>query len=268
MIVFVLVPGWYSALEQADNPGRRGLPVVVGAVPAKGGAVTSGSREARARGVDEGMEMRRAMELCPDAVIRPTRLERYREVAAELRALLRAETDRIEELGLEGTFLELGASVDPVARAAELCVCVQAELGIGAVAGIGPTRFVAYLAARHAGPGGIRQVAEADVKSFLAPIPVTEIWGVGPATAERLAARGVHTISTLAAGDLATLTGGVGRGASPLLEDARGADPEPPRPQPRPRPLPPERTLDEPAVDLRSIGALLESLAERLERAL
>src|SRR5258705_265865 len=248
MIVFVLVPGLYSAVEQADNPALRGRPVVVGADPAKRGTVTSASREARARGVDEGMEMRRALELCPDAVIRPTRLERYREVAAELRALLRAETDRIEELGLEGTFLELGPSVDPVARAAELCVRVQAELGIGAVAGIGPTRFVAYLGARHAGPGGIRQVAEADVKSFLAPIPVTEIWGVGPATAERLAARGVHTIATLAAVDIATLTGVVGRGASAILEYARRADRQPPRPKPPPRSLSPERTPPQPSA--------------------
>jgi DNA polymerase-4 len=214
------------------------------------------------------METRRALELCPDAVIRPTRLERYREVAAELRALLRAETDRIEELGLEGSFLELEASVDPVARAAELCVRVQAELGVAAVAGIGPTRFVAYLAARHAGPGGIRQVSESDVKSFLAPFPVTEIWGLGPATAEKLAARGVNTIATLAAVDLATLTGVVGRGAAAILEYAHGADREPLRPKPRARSLSQERTLDEPAVDLRSLGALLEVLAERLERAL
>ncbi|MFI5316129.1 MAG: helix-hairpin-helix domain-containing protein [Myxococcota bacterium] len=268
MIVFVLVPGLYAAVEQADNPALRGRAVVVGADPAKRGTVTSASREARARGVGEGLEMRRALELCPDAVVRPTRLERYREVAAELRALLRAETDRIEELGLEGNFLELAGPPDPVARAAELCVRVQAELGIAAVAGIGPTRFVAYLAARHAGPGGIRQVAEGEVRGFLAPFPVTEIWGVGPATAERLAARGVHTIATLAAVDLVTLTGVVGRGAAAILEYAHGADREPLRPKPRARSLSQERTLDEPAVDLRSIGALLETLAERLERAL
>lgn len=268
MIVFIWVPGLYAAVEQADNAALRGRPVVVGAEPAKRGTVTSASREARARGVDEGMEMRRALELCADAVIRPTRLERYREVAAELRALFRAETDRMEELGIEGTFLELDASVDPVSRAAELCVRVQAELGIGALAGIGPTRFVAYLAARHSGPGGIRLVAEPDVKAFLAPFPVTEIWGVGPATAERLAARGVHTIATLAAVDLQTLTSVVGKGAPAIFEYARGADREPLRPKPHARSLSQERTLEEPVVDLRSLAALLETLAERLERAL
>jgi DNA polymerase IV len=268
MIVFILVPGLYAAVEQADNPALRGRPVVVGADPAKRGTVTSASREARARGVLEGMEMKRALELCADAAVRPTRLERYREVAADLRALLRAETDRIEELGLDGTFLELAGAEDQVARAAELCVRVQAELGVAAVAGIGPTRFVSFLAARHAGPGGIRLVAEADVKAFLAPFAVTEIWGLGPATAAKLAARGVHTIATLAAVDLPTLTGVVGRGAAAILEYARGEDKEPLRPKPRARSLSQERTLDEPAIDVRSLGELLEALAERLERAL
>jgi DNA polymerase-4 len=268
MIVFILVPGLYAAVEQADNPALRARPVVVGADPAKRGTVTSASREAAARGVTEGMEMRRALELCPDAAVRPTRLERYREVAADLRALLRAETDRLEELGLEGTFLELAEAVDPVARAAELCVRVQAELGVAAVAGIAPTRFVSYLAARHAGPGGIRLVGEADVRTFLAPIAVTEIWGLGPQTAAKLAARGVHTIATLAAVDLPTLSSVVGRGAQAILEYARGEDKEPLRPKPRARSLSQERTLDEPAIDVRALGELLESLAERLERAL
>ncbi|HTO53472.1 MAG TPA: DNA polymerase IV [Myxococcota bacterium] len=268
MIVLILVPGFYAAVEQADNPALRGRPVVVGADPAKRGTVTSASREARSRGVGEGMEMRRALELCPEAVIRPTRLERYREVAAELRALLRAETDRIEELGLEGAFLELEPGSDELARAAELCVRVQAELGIAAVAGIAPTRFVAHLAARHAGPGGIRQVTAEEVRPFLAPYPVTEIWGLGPATAEKLGARGVHTIATLAAVDLETLAGIVGRGAALILEYARGEDHAPLRPKPQARTLSQERTLEEPAVDLRSLATLLETLAEKLERGL
>src|SRR5262245_50669555 len=268
MIVFILVPGLYAAVEQADNPALRGRPVVVGADPAKRGTVTSASREARARGVHEGMETKRALELCPDAVLRPTRLERYREVAAELRALLRAETDRIEELGLEGNFLELPTGPDIVARVAELCVRVQAELGIAAVAGVGPTRFVANLCARHAGPGGIRKLEEAEVSDFLAPFPVTEIWGLGPATAQRLSERGVHTIAALRAVAPAELAAIVGRGAAAILEYARGADKEPLRPKPRARSLSQERTLEEPAIDLRSLGELLDSLAERLERAL
>jgi DNA polymerase-4 len=268
MIVFVWVPGFYAAVEQADNPALRGRPVVVGGDPAKRGMVTSASREARARGVEEGMEARRALELCPDAALRPTRLPRYRELAADLRALLRAETDRIEELGLDGTFLELESTSDSLSRAAALCVRVQAELGLTAVAGIGPTRFVAQLAARHAGPGGLRQVTAAQAESFLGEFPVTEIWGLGPATAQKLAERGVRTIAELRSLDAAALAEIAGRSAATFLSYARGADVEPLRPKPRARSLSQERTLEEPLVDLRALGELLQSLAEHLERAL
>jgi DNA polymerase-4 len=106
------------------------------------------------------------------------------------------------------------------------------------------------------------------VPDFLAPFPVTEIWGLGPATAQKLSERGVHTIAALRAVALEDLGAIVGRGAGAILEYARGADREPLRPKPRARSLSQERTLEEPLVDLRSLGELLELLAERLERAL
>ena len=140
MIVFIQAPGFYAAVEQADDPALRGVPVIVGGDPRKRGSVTSASREAAEQGVSEGMDAAEALELCPDAQLRSTRMKRYREVAAELRELIRTETDRIEEVGLEGTFLQLESSEDAVQRAAELCVRIQAELGVHAVAGIAPTR--------------------------------------------------------------------------------------------------------------------------------
>ncbi len=268
MIVFILVPGLYAAVEQADDPALRGRPVIVGGDPGKRGVVTGASREARAAGVDEGMETRRALELCPDAAFRKTRLKRYREVVAELREILRADSERLEELGLDGTFLELPASADALGRAAELCVRVQAELGIAAVSGIGPTRFVAVLAARNAGPGGIRRVDEAEVASFLGRFPVTEIWGLGPATARRLAEHGIHRIDELRALTLERLAELAGPRAASFLEYARGADRGQLAPKPRARTLSQEQTLDEPSVELRALAEAIEALAERLSIAL
>jgi DNA polymerase-4 len=268
MITFILVPGLYAAVEQADDSALRGRPVIVGGDPAKRGTVTGASREARAHGVEEGMETRRALELCPEAVVRKTRLKRYREVVAELREILRSDSERIEELGLEGTFLELSSSADEVARAAELCVRVQAELGIAAVAGIGPTRFVAVLASRNAGPGGIRRVEPNEVDAFLAPFPVGEIWGLGPATARRLAEHGIHRIAELRALGPERLVELAGPRAAAFLDYARGADRDQLAPKPRTRTLSQEQTLDEPSVDLRSLGEAVESLAERLAIAL
>ena len=150
---------------------------------------------------------------------------------------------------------------------AELCVRVQAELGIAAVAGIGPTRFVAYLCARHPGPGGIRKVEEPDVPDFLAPFPVTEIWGLGPGhRAEARPSAGYTRLRRCARSRSKISRAIVGRGAGAILEYARGADREPLRPKPRARSLSQERTLEEPLVDLRSLGELLE-LARRAARA-
>ena len=268
MIVFILVPGLYAAVEQADDSALRGRPVIVGGDPAKRGTVTGVSREARARGVEEGMETRAALELCPDASLRRTRLKRYRELVAELRELLRGESERVEELGLEGTFLELPPGADALARAAELCVRVQAELGVAAVAGIAPTRFVAVLAARNAGPGGIRRVDAAEVETFLGRFPVGEIWGLGPATARKLAEHGVHSIAELRALDAARLAELTGPRSAALLEYARGADRSRLAPKPRARTLSQEQTLNEPSADLRTLADAIEALAERLASAL
>lgn len=268
MIVFIFVPGLYAAVEQADDPALRGRPVIVGGDPAKHGTVTGASREARARGVEEGMKTRRALEICPDATLRRTRLKRYRERVAELRELLRADSERLEELGLDGTFLELLPPVDTLAHAAELCVRLQAEFGVAAVAGIAPTRFVAVLAAKHAGPGGIRRVEPAGIEAFLGPFPVSEIWGLGPATAAKLAEHGVHSIAELRALDAPRLTEIAGARAASFLEYARGADRGRLAPKPRTRTLSQERTLDEPSTDLRTLSELLVSLAERLAATL
>jgi DNA polymerase-4 len=268
MIVFIFVPGLYAAVEQSDDPSLRGRPVIVGGDPAKRGRVTSASREARARGVEEGMETRRALELCPDAVLRRTRVKRYRELVAELRELLRAESERLEDLGLDGTLVQLAAGVDPLARAAELCVRLQAELGVAAVAGIGPTRFVAVQAARHAGAGGIRRVRDDEVASFLGGLPVRELWGLGPATEQKLAERGVRTIGELRALDAETLGEIAGARAAGFLEYAQGKDRASLPPKPRSRTLSQEQTLDEPSVDLRALAERIERLAERLAHAL
>ncbi len=268
MIVFIFVPGLYAAVEQADDPALRGRPVIVGGDPAKRGAVTGASREARVRGVEEGMEVRRALELCPGAVLRRTRLKRYRERVAELREFMRADSERIEELGLDGTFLELSPPADTLTHAAELCVRLQAEFGLTAVAGIAPTRFVAVLAARHAGPEGIRRVSEAEVEAFLAPLPVVAIWGLGPATARKLGEHGIHTLGELRAFDVARLTELIGPRAAAFLEYASGKDRSRLAPKPRTRTLSQEQTLGEPSTDLRAISESLALLAERLATTL
>jgi DNA polymerase-4 len=268
MIAFLKAPGFYAAVEQADDPSLRGIAVIVGGDPHKRGTVTAASVEALAAGVVPGMETGAALALCPGAQVRPTRLKRYRELASEMRELIRATTDRIEELGLDGTFLEVARDGDALRAVAELCVGVQAKLGIRTVAGIGPTRFAAYLASQQPGPGGILQLRPAEVQEFLDRCPVTEIWGLGPATAARLAEVGVATIGELRQLAPEELRALAGRNAQSFLDLACAQPEEPLRPKPRAKSLSQERTLAAPTADLRTLGDELAELARQLEAVL
>jgi DNA polymerase-4 len=267
MILFVYVPDLYAAVEEADDPTLRARPLIVGGDPRKRGSVTSASAAAREQGVREGMRVGEALALCPEASVRPTRLRRYREVAAELRAILRTATERIEPQGLDGTYLELPATADDVSLAARICVQVRAELGIDAHAGIGPTRFVAEQAARRSG-SSVHRVRETEALDFLSRLPATALWGLGPSTAQKLEQHGLHSIGDLQRLELAELEAIVGRNAQRFLAHARAEDRAPLRPQPLPKSFSQERTLDEPTRDLRVLGERIGELAFRLTHLL
>jgi DNA polymerase-4 len=268
MLIFIHVPGFYAAVEQADQVQLRERPVVVGGDPGKGGRVTSASREAVAAGIEPGMTVAEAARLCPEVELRPTRLPRYREVAAEIRALLRGLCERLEPAALDGAYLEPAQGRGPLELAAVLCVRLQAELSLRAVAGVGPTRFVSQLAARHAGPAGVKQVKRSEVARFLRDLPVTEIWGLGPSTAERLGGGGISTIGELRDCPIDELRELVGRQANPFRELARGEDRGPLRPSTPAKSLSREKTLDPPTSDLRLLGESLSELSASLEERL
>jgi DNA polymerase-4 len=264
MILFLLVPGFYASVEQADHPELRGRPVLIGGHPRKRGTVNSVSVEAVPTGVVEGMRMAEALERCPEAQIRPTCLRRYREVAAAVRALAWAHTDRVEPDGLGAIYLEIPSETTPLTLAAELCVRVRGELGLAAVAGAGPTRFVAYVAARHCGPGGIRVVNPDEVEAFLAQLPLTEIWGLGPASAARLAEHGFRRVGDLQRRSNEELEGIIGRSAGGFLRLALGQDEERIRARPRPKSVSQEETLAEPTADLTTLSDRISELSGRI----
>jgi DNA polymerase-4 len=215
------------------------------------------------------MPVQEALELCPDALLRSTRLGRYREVAADLRVLLRDFSERIEAAGLDGAYFEPPVGQDALDVAAEVLVRIKAELGLLAVAGIGPTRFVASLAAKHPTEAGLRQVSREEVIDFVGALPVGELWGLGPATAEKLAQHGITRIRDLQKrepGEIAAIVGP--RNAIGFLELARGQDQGRVRANPPAKSLSRERTLEQPSADLRALGVELGALAEALESML
>jgi len=246
-ILHVDMDAFYASVEQRDDPGLRGRPVLVGG-DRRRGVVTSASYEARPFGVRSAMPMAEAVARCPHAVVVPGRMPVYAAIGEELRAIFHRFTPLVEPLSLDEAFLDVTASVrlfGPArAIAAAIRETIRAETRLTASAGVAPSKFVAKIASEVAKPDGVVVVPPDGVASFLAPLPVRYVWGVGRVAEGALAALGLRTIGDLAGADARTLARRFGRGASALVALARGIDDRPVHPARRPKSIGEERTFD------------------------
>ena len=200
---------FYASVEQMDNPELRGRPVVVGGPPEARGVVAAASYEARRFGVRSAMPMSRALRLCPQAVQVSPRFDRYAEVSRQVMAIFRDVTPLVEPLSLDEAFLDAteaaaGAGAESLAR--ELKRRVKEETGLTVSIGVGTNKTVAKIASDREKPDGLVVVAPGEEASFLGPMSVRSLWGVGPKAEEALAGMGIRTIGGLAKADVAGLT--------------------------------------------------------------
>ncbi|MBC7092510.1 DNA polymerase IV [Candidatus Bipolaricaulota bacterium] len=230
-ILHVDMDAFFAAVEQLDNPGLRGQPVIVGGLGPRG-VVSTASYEARAFGVRSAMPMAKARRLCPQAAFLPPRFDRYEELAGRVREILSSYSPLVEPISLDEAFLDLTGTErlhGPLERvAAEIHRRIPAELGLPCSVGLAPNKLLAKLASEAAKPGGLHIVREEEVEGFLAPLPVDRLWGIGPQTTRRLAERGVHTVGDLRQVDASLLCSWFGPNAGAYLwRLARGVDDSP-----------------------------------------
>ena len=193
---------FYASVEQLDNPELRGKPVVVGGSAEGRGVVASASYESRKFGVRSAMPMRTAQRLCPQAVRVGARFDRYREISRRVMSIFRDLTPLVEPLSLDEAYLDVTTAVSegrqPAAIAAELKRRVKHELGLTISVGVATSKSVAKIASDMDKPDGLTVVAPGEERAFLAPLPIRDLWGVGPRTAERLISEGIKTIADIA----------------------------------------------------------------------
>jgi DNA polymerase-4 len=218
---------FYAAVEQRDHPELRGVPVIVGGGGNRGVVLTA-SYEARPYGVHSAMPAVEARRLCPDGIwVRP-RMSRYAEVAKQIRSVFEEFTPLVEPLSLDEAFLDVTASLrlfgTPAALGCRLKARVRDVTGLAVSVGIGPTKTVAKIASGMSKPDGLLEIKPEDVETFLRPLPVTELWGVGPVTHAALARMGITTIGALADSDAARVRRRLGSLGSGLWELAHGRD--------------------------------------------
>ncbi len=202
-IVHADLDAFYASVEQLDNPGLRGKPVVVGG-PAEGrGVVAAASYESRAFGVRSAMPMSRALRLCPDAVRVSPRFERYGEVSKQVIAIFRSVTPLVEPLSLDEAFLDVSGREKFYGGQRPLAEFLKSDVkkrtGLTVSIGLATNKTVAKIASDSGKPDGLVLVPAGREAEFLAPLPVRSLWGIGPKSEAALADAGFAKIGDLAA---------------------------------------------------------------------
>ena len=189
---------FYASVEQLLDPSLQGLPIAVG-----GGVVLAASYEARAFGVRAGMPGWRAQRLCPGLRFVGGHFHQYQRLGDAVMDVCRDFTPFVERISIDEAFLDVRGAVHlfgpPAAIAAAIRRRVRDEIGLPVSVGVAATKHLAKIASQVAKPDGLVVVEPDDERAFLHPLPVTLMWGVGPATEARLAAQGIRTIGQLAA---------------------------------------------------------------------
>ena len=203
------VDAFYASVAQRDDPSLRGRPVVVGSW-----VVMAASYEARAAGVRSGMATARARALCRELVVAESCWPAYQEASRAVFAVFRNYTEVVEAGSMEEAFLDVTTSAEPGKAIAErLRRDVRREVGLPLSVGVARTKVLAKLASRAAKPDGLHVVEPGRERAFLHPLPVERVWGVGPASARRLRARGMRTVADAAAAGEAELVAALGPAA-------------------------------------------------------
>jgi DNA polymerase-4 len=264
-IVHVDMDAFYASVEQRDDPQLRGKPVVVAWLGNRS-VVCAASYEARRFGIRSAMPAVRAERLCPEAVFVPPDFTRYRAVSQLVREIFERHTDLVEPLSLDEAYLDVTENKSGLPTATRLARAIRAqireELNLTASAGVAPNKFLAKIASDWRKPDGLFVIQPDEVDTFLPPLPVGRLPGVGKVTEARLEKLGIRTVGDLRGLELPALEGPFGRHGLRLYELARGIDNSPVLPNRPTQSVSAEDTFQH-DVPLSETESLIRRLAEK-----
>ncbi len=271
VIVHADMDAFYAAVEQLDDPGLRGKPVLVGPRSWRGVVLTA-SYEARPYGVGSAMPVAEARRRCPDAVMVPPRFERYEAVSKQVMDILGDFSPAVEPLSLDEAFVDMSGTEhifgapDGIGR--KIRAAVYDATGLRISVGISGTKYVAKVASDHGKPDGLTIVPPAEARAWLAPLPVSRLWGVGRKTAPKLEKLGYRTIGDVAGADERELQAHFGSAGTHYHKLANATDPRRVSRGRGAKSIGSERTLERDVSRREEIEPHLRRAAERIARRL
>jgi DNA polymerase-4 len=259
---------FYASVEQRDDPGLRGRPVIVGT-----GVVLAASYEAKAHGVRTAMGGGQARRLCPRAIVVEPRMSAYAEASKAVFQVFDNTSPLVEGLSIDEAFIDVGGlrrvSGTPTEIAVRLRDEVRDRVGLPITVGVARTKFLAKVASAVGKPDGLLVVPLGGELAFLHPLPVERLWGVGPVTADKLRQRGITTVGEVAQLGEDLLVSMLGRASGRHLHDlAHDRDPRPVEVGRRRRSIGSQRALGRSRTSPEALDAALVGLVDRVTRRL
>ncbi len=267
-IMHIDLDAFFVSVEQALNPELRGKPVVVGGRPDRRGVVASASYEARGFGLHAGMPLTTAYRLCPQAIFIEGSFSKYRDVSQRFMTILADFSPYLEPVSLDEAYLDATGFESIYGSIHQMAVAIKQriknELGLCASIGIASCKVVAKVASELSKPDGLLEVARGNERSFLAPLPIAKLPGIGKKTERILDGLGINTIGELSIMPLSALKSRFGASGELLHRFASGIDDRKVEPPSAAKSISRETTFGKDTRDRSLLKATLRYLSERV----
>lgn len=276
-ILHLDLDAFFCAVEENRDPSLRGKAFAIGGRPDQRGVVASCSYAARKYGVRSALPMAQAVRLLPDLIIRPADHSAYHAVSQEVMAQLDALTPDVEQISIDEAFLDVSMLRDDAESIARrLQAVINTELKLPCSLGVASNKLVAKIAnnigkaraGKDSPPNAILVVPPGQEAAFLAPLPVTELWGVGPKTAAQLQRIGIRTIGDLAVRSASDMERRFGKHGTDMLRHAQGIDERPVQREDEAKSISKETTFIHDVTDAETLKRVLRGLADEVGRRL
>lgn len=219
---------FFAAVEMRDDPSLRGRPIAVGGNLEQRGVISTCNYDARRFGIRSAMSTAMAKKMCPDLIVLPHRMEAYREAALQMRHIFYEYTELVEPLSLDEAYLDVSDSDYYCGSATRIAEAIRhriyEELKLTVSAGVAPNKFLAKVASDWKKPNGLFVITPSQVDEFILPLAVNKIFGVGKATAARMAELNIKTCADLQCLSLLELKQRFGSFGVRLYDLCRGID--------------------------------------------